>query len=425
MKVLIIGSGGREHALSWKISQSSKVDCIYVAPGNAGTAKELNTLNVAIKADDIDGLTDFATKNSIDLTIVGPEAPLAMGIVDRFKQSGLTCLGPDRYAAQLESSKSFSKAFMRQHNIPTADYASFTRIEEALNYLETCQYPQVIKANGLAAGKGVIIVQSKQQAQTVVNDMLSGATFGDAGKEIVIEQFLTGIEASFIVLCDGETAVPLASSQDHKARDDGDKGPNTGGMGAYSPAPIIDEQLHQRIMKQVIEPTLAGMKKAGHPFVGFLYAGLMVSDDGSYNVLEFNCRFGDPETQPILFRLNSDFVELCQLAIAQSLAKAELNWDDNPALCVVLAAKGYPDAYHKGDEIQGLFSETANAKVFHAATSEQDNKVITNGGRVLGITVKAPNLAKAQQKVYELLKPIHWQHGVYYRRDIGDKGVNP
>lgn len=423
MKVLIIGNGGREHAFAWKMSQSQQVSHVFVAPGNAGTAGEPKTENIAISATDIPALIDFAKTQQIDLTVVGPEAPLALGIVDQFQANQLNCFGPVQHAAKLESSKAYSKAFMVENNIPTAAYQNFTDSNEALKYIEHCDYPVVIKADGLAAGKGVVIAESKQHAEQVISDMLSGDAFGEAGKSIVIEQFLRGVEASFIAICDGERAIALASSQDHKARDDGDNGPNTGGMGAYSPAPIVTEQLHQQIMSSVIEPTLNALKRQGTPFTGFLYAGLMIDDNNQFNVLEFNCRFGDPETQAILFRLDSDFAELCYKACQQQLSRVSLSWDPQPALCVVLAAQGYPEAYQKGDEIHGLFDDRSNAKIFHAGTKLDHEKVVTNGGRVLAVTTKAENLANAKQSAYQLINPITWHHGVHYRHDIGDKAI--
>ena len=424
MKLLIIGGGGREHALAWKMSHSSLVEEILVAPGNAGTALESKTRNVAIKATDIQGLLTLAKEEKIDLTIVGPEAPLALGIVNTFIDNQLLCFGPTQEAAQLESSKAYSKAFMQKYHIPTASYAEFNAIEPALAYIENHEYPLVIKADGLAAGKGVVIAQDKAQAQDCIHAMLNDLKFGDASQKIIIEDFLEGEEASFIVISDGNRYIPLATSQDHKARDDGDKGPNTGGMGAYSPAPRVTPELHHKIMQQVIEPTLIGMKDEGHPFVGFLYAGLMIDSNDNIKVLEFNCRFGDPETQPILMRLRSDLAELCLNASQGQLNDKAIKWDKNPALCVVLTEKGYPLTTKTHGEITGIPKDSEHSKTFHAATLEKEGKLVTNGGRVLGVTTKAATLEEAQQLAYEIADTIHCQYGFHYRRDIGNKALS-
>ncbi len=384
MKVLIIGSGGREHALAWRVAQSGQVETVYVAPGNAGTAFENKVENVAVGSDDIESLLGFAQDNHIDLTIVGPEAPLVAGIVDQFTQEGLPCFGPSAAAAQLEGSKAFSKDFMARHNIPTAAYGNFTDIDEAIAFIHDHDIPIVVKADGLAAGKGVIIAQTIDEAESAVKDMLVGNAFGEAGHRVVVEEFLRGEEASFIVMADGEHILPLATSQDHKARDKGDLGPNTGGMGAYSPAPVIDEKLHDKAMKQVIEPTIRGMAEQGMPFTGFLYAGLMISPDGEIKVLEYNVRFGDPETQPILMRLQSDLSELCLAAVNGKLDQIDALWDSRPALAVVMAAGGYPGSYTKDHVITGLNAANNDlTRVFHAGTKLLDDQVVSSGGRVL------------------------------------------
>lgn len=423
MKVLIIGSGGREHALAWKCARSPKVDKVYVAPGNAGTALEDNIENIAIGVEDITALVNFARENAIDLTIVGPEAPLVLGVVDAFQSAGLRCFGPSKAAAQLEGSKAFTKDFLDRHHIPTAAYDNFTDIDAAVAYINKMGAPIVVKADGLAAGKGVILAQTVQQAIAAVNDMLAGNAFGDAGHRVVIEEFLQGEEASFIVMVDGEHILPLATSQDHKARDDGDKGPNTGGMGAYSPAPVVTNELHERIMQQVIIPTVKGMAAEGHPYTGFLYAGVMIDTDGIPKVLEYNCRFGDPETQPIMMRLNSDLVELCNAALDRKLDTITAQWDERVALGVVMAAGGYPDHYNKGDEITGIptHSET-DRKVFHAGTILKDGKVVTAGGRVLCNVALGATVKEAQEKAYQLTRTIHWDKA-FYRNDIGYRAV--
>lgn len=423
MNILIVGSGGREHALAWKAKQSAKVDKVFVAPGNAGTDLEAGVENVAIAVDELDALLSFAQNNAIDLTIIGPEVPLVLGIVDKFQQAGLPCFGPKAQAAQLEGSKSFCKDFMSRHGIPTAAYQSFTDKNQAIAYIQAQGAPIVVKADGLAAGKGVIVAQSTAEAIAAVEDMLSGNAFGDAGHRVVIEEFLTGEEASFIVIADGVHALPMATSQDHKARDNGDKGPNTGGMGAYSPAPIVTPEIHQRVMDEVIMPTLRGMAQDGNPYTGFLYAGLMISPDGTVKVLEYNCRFGDPETQPIMMRLQSDLVDLCQAALAGELDKTTTQWDERAALGVVLAAGGYPDAYAKGAVISGLpVNETGDSKVFHAGTARVGADIVTAGGRVLCATALGNTIEQAQTKAYQLANSITWQ-GIYYRTDIGFKAI--
>ncbi len=423
MKILIVGSGGREHALAWKARQSTKVEQVYVAPGNAGTALEHGIENISIAAEDISSLVDFAKQHHIDLTLIGPEVPLVAGIVDEFQQAGLKCLGPSAKAAQLEGSKTFCKDFMARHDIPTAKYQTFTDKQLATEYINKQGAPIVVKADGLAAGKGVIVASTEQQAIDAVEDMLAGNVFGDAGSRVVIEEFLQGEEVSFIVIADGKQALPMATSQDHKARDNGDQGPNTGGMGAYSPAPIVTPELHTKIMQEVIEPTLAGMANDGMPYTGFLYAGLMISGDSDIKVLEYNCRFGDPETQPIMMRLQSDLVELCLAALDQQLDQASSEWDKRAALGVVLASGGYPDAYHKGNVISGLpNTENSDIKVFHAGTKQENDNIVTSGGRVLCACALGEDIADAQKKAYELTHRIQWQD-VYFRTDIGNKAI--
>lgn len=423
MKVLVIGGGGREHALAWKAAQSPTVSQVFVAPGNAGTALESNLENVAIAADDVPALLAFAKQQQIDLTIVGPEAPLARGVVDSFRADGLAIFGPSKAAAQLESSKAFAKDFLARHQIPTASYGTFSDISDAKAYVTEQGTPIVIKADGLAAGKGVIIAQNEAEAFAAIEDMLSGNKFGDAGSRVVIEEFLVGEEASFIVMVDGTTALPFASSQDHKARDDGDKGPNTGGMGAYSPAPVVTPAVHDWVMQHVIYPTVNGMAAEGTVYTGFLYAGLMVAPNGTCKVLEFNCRFGDPETQPIMLRLQSDLVELCQQAVRGELANTSIQFDSRAAVGVVLAAGGYPDEYRKGDVISGLPTlDSREAKVFHAGTQLRDGQVLTAGGRVLCATALGQNVTAAQQAAYLLVDQIQWD-GVFSRRDIGYRAV--
>ena len=424
MKILIVGSGGREHALAWKAAQSPNVEQVYVAPGNAGTALEPGVENLAIDVLDFDQLLEFAQSQAIDLTIIGPEAPLVEGLVDRFIAAGLRCFGPTQGAAQLEGSKAFTKDFLARHQIPTASYGNFTDLAAAQDYIRQQGAPIVVKADGLAAGKGVILAQTEEEALAAVADMLAGNKFGDAGHRVVIEEFLTGEEASFICMVDGEQVLPLATSQDHKARDDGDLGPNTGGMGAYSPAPVVTPDIQQRIMEEVILPTVRGMAQEGNRYTGFLYAGLMIDADGTPKVLEYNCRFGDPETQPILMRLRSDLVDLCLQALAGKLDETQVDWDPRAALGIVLAAGGYPDQYEKGDIIHGLpTQEDDRSKVFHAGTSFNDQQqVITNGGRVLCAVALADTVAAAQNCAYDLARQINWRN-LYYRNDIGYRAV--
>jgi phosphoribosylamine--glycine ligase len=422
MKILVIGGGGREHALAWKAAQSNDVEIVYVAPGNAGTAHEPKLQNVDINAEEIHALTVFAQSNQIDLTIVGPEAPLVLGVVDNFQAAGLRCFGPTQGAAQLEGSKAFTKDFLARHHIPTAAYGNFTDVDEAIAYIQQQGAPIVVKADGLAAGKGVILAQTEDEAIAAVRDMLAGNAFGEAGHRVVIEEFLTGEEASFIVMVDGEHILPMATSQDHKARDDGDTGPNTGGMGAYSPAPVVTQEIFDRAMREVVEPTVRGMASEGNPYTGFLYAGLMIGSDGTPKVLEYNCRFGDPETQPIMMRLKSDLVALCNAALDKELDTLDTEWDPRPSLGVVLAAGGYPASYNKGDNITGLPVETPDSKVFHAGTTEKDGQIVTNGGRVLCAVALGSTVAEAQKKAYQLVEQIHWD-GVYYRHDIGYRAI--
>ncbi len=423
MNILVIGSGGREHALAWKAAQSPLVEKVYVAPGNAGTALEPKLENVAIGVEDIDALIAFAETHTVGLTIVGPEAPLVIGVVDAFEQAGLKCFGPTRGAAQLEGSKSFTKDFLARHDIPTAEYRTFTDENEALDYLRETGAPIVVKADGLAAGKGVIVALSLEEAEAAVRDMLSGNAFGEAGHRVVIEEFLDGEEASFIVMADGEHVLPMATSQDHKRVGDGDTGLNTGGMGAYSPAPVVTEAVHTRIMQEVILPTVKGMAAEGLPYTGFLYAGLMIMADGTPKVIEYNCRFGDPETQPIMLRMRSDLVAHCLAALEGRLDTETAEWDERASLGVVLAAGGYPGNYGKGAIIDGLpAGEEQDQKVFHAGTAEKDGRVVTSGGRVLCATALGVTVSEAQRRAYELAKRIHWD-GVYYRSDIGYRAV--
>lgn len=424
MNILIIGNGGREHALAWKAAQSPLATKVFVAPGNAGTALEPTLENVAIEVTDIPGLLAFAQRENIGLTIVGPEAPLVRGVVDAFQREGLTIFGPMQAAAQLEGSKSFTKDFLERHQIPTAAYQNFTDIEPALAYLQEKGAPIVIKADGLAAGKGVIVAMTLEEAEAAVKDMLAGNAFGDAGHRIVIEEFLEGEEASFIVMVDGEHVLPMATSQDHKRVGDGDTGPNTGGMGAYSPAPVVTDDIHQRVMDQVIWPTVKGMAQEGNRYTGFLYAGLMIDAAGQPKVIEFNCRFGDPETQPIMMRLQSDLVELCLAGSTGRLDQVDSLWDDRAALGVVIAAGGYPDAYRKGDVIKGLpQTDNTDAKVFHAGTVLSGEDVTTAGGRVLCATALGESIAQAQQNAYQLTRQISWE-GSFYRHDIGYRAIN-
>ena len=423
MNVLVIGSGGREHALAWKAAQSTKVEKVFVAPGNAGTSTEDKLENVAISVGDIPALVTFAKQNNIELTIVGPEQPLVDGVVDAFQAEGLTIFGPSAKAAQLEGSKAFTKDFLARHNIPTAAYANFTEIEPALAYVREQGAPIVVKADGLAAGKGVIVAMTLEEAEDAIKDMLAGNAFGDAGHRVVIEEFLTGEEASFIVMVDGQNVLPFATSQDHKRAYNEDKGPNTGGMGAYSPAPVVTPTIHDRIMKEVIMPTVEGMAKEDAPYTGFLYAGLMIAEDGTPKVIEYNCRFGDPETQPIMMRLQSDLVELCIAACQGELASKEINFDPRAAVGVVLAAGGYPESYNKGDVISGLATNTANdRKTFHAGTALKDGDVITAGGRVLCATALGEDVTTAQKAAYELLHQISWKN-VEFRTDIAYRAI--
>jgi phosphoribosylamine--glycine ligase len=423
MKVLVIGSGGREHALAWKLIQSPHCSQVFVAPGNPGTALENDIENVDIQVTDKAGLIAFAQREGIELTIVGPEVPLVEGVVDAFAEVGLPCFGPNQAAAQLEASKSFTKDFLARHKIPTAAYQVFTETDPAIAYIKEQGVPIVVKADGLAAGKGVIVAITEEQAVAAVEDMLSGNAFGEAGHRVVIEEFMTGEEASFIVMVDGKNILPLATSQDHKARDNGDLGPNTGGMGAYSPAPVVTDEVYARIMAEVIEPTVKGMADDGRPYTGFLYAGLMIDESGAPRVVEYNCRFGDPETQPILMRLKSDLVSLCLAALAGDLDKTDVEWDPRAAVGVVLAAGGYPDRYRKGDVIEGLEgANSSDAKVFHAGTALKDGKVVTAGGRVLCATALGSSVAEAQAKAYETVEKICWQE-MYYRNDIAYRAV--
>ncbi|MRX28129.1 phosphoribosylamine--glycine ligase [Kangiella sp. HZ709] len=421
MNVLIIGSGGREHALAWKTAQSEKVSTVFVAPGNAGTALETKVENIAIGSEDIEALIAFAKEQQVELTIVGPEAPLVIGVVDAFADAGLKCFGPTQGAAQLEGSKAFTKDFLARHQIPTAAYQNFTEIEPAKAYVRDMGTPIVIKADGLAAGKGVIIAEDLQQADEAIEDMLAGNKFGDAGHRVVVEEFLQGEEASFIVMVDGKNILPLATSQDHKARDNGDKGPNTGGMGAYSPAPVVTPEMHDRIMQQVIVPTVEGMASEGHPYTGFLYAGVMIDKDGVPKVLEFNCRFGDPETQPIMSRLQSDLSELCLVAIDGKLDTAKAQWDSRAAVGVVMAAGGYPESYLKGDIITGI-DKVVNGKVFHAGTAEKGGAIVTNGGRVLCVVALGDTVTEAQKSAYKAVDKVSWDK-VYFRTDIGHRAI--
>ncbi|TFH68031.1 phosphoribosylamine--glycine ligase [Gammaproteobacteria bacterium LSUCC0057] len=423
MNVLIIGSGGREHALAWKAAQSERVQTVFVAPGNAGSAGETKVRNIAIAVSDFAALADFASDNQVGLTIVGPEQPLVEGVVDYFEQRGLKIFGPTAGAAQLEGSKAFTKDFLARHNIPTAFYGNFTEVEPALDYLRQVGAPIVVKADGLAAGKGVIVAMTLAEAEAAVRDMLAGNAFGEAGHRVVIEEFLDGEEASFIVMVDGQQLLPMATSQDHKRVGEGDSGPNTGGMGAYSPAPVVTPDIYQRIISEVIEPTVAGMQAEGNRYRGFLYAGLMIMADGTPKVIEYNCRFGDPETQPILMRLQSDLVEHCLAAIDGRLNAEQAQWDPRPAVGVVLAAGGYPGDYTKGLPIDGLAAPaTADSKLFHAGTALADGQVVTSGGRVLCATALGATIGQAQQQAYRLAEQVSWQ-GSFYRRDIGWRAI--
>jgi phosphoribosylamine--glycine ligase len=423
VKVLVIGSGGREHALAWKIKQSNRVGEVIVAPGNAGTAREPGVRNADVALNDIDGLLALAKKENVALTVVGPEAPLVAGLVDRFRSEGLRCFGPRKIAAQLEGSKAFAKEFLVRHNIPTARYDVFHELAPALKYVRAQGAPIVIKADGLAAGKGVVVALTLADAEQALRDMLGAHSLGDASSRVVIEEFLEGEEASYIAVCDGHNALPLATSQDHKRRDDNDLGPNTGGMGAYSPAPVVTPDIEVRILHEIIRPTLAGMASEGAPFIGFLYAGLMIAADGSPRVIEFNVRLGDPETQPIMMRLKSDLVDIVEAAIDGRLDRTSIGWDERPALGVVLAAHGYPGKVRSGDVIDGLDSPLGvGAKIFHAGTKVENGKVVTSGGRVLTVCAKGSAFADAQRKAYDALGNVRFD-GMIYRRDIGYRAV--
>lgn len=424
MNVMIIGGGGREHALAWKIKQSNQVDRVYVVPGNAGTGMEPGVENIDLDIGDFEVLCDFARNNEVGFTIVGPEAPLVAGIVDYFQAMGQPCFGPTKRAAQLEGSKTFTKDFLKRHNIPTAAYASFSNVESAVQYVREQALPLVIKADGLAAGKGVIIAGTLEEAESAVTDMLAGNRFGEAGHRVVIEEFMRGEEASFIVICDGKHALPLATSQDHKARDDGDKGPNTGGMGAYSPAPVVTGSVHERIMQEIILPTVKGMSSEGIPYTGFLYAGLMIAADGSPRVVEFNCRFGDPECQPVMLRLQNDLLDLCRAAVDGGLETRSAQFDPRAAVGVVMAAGGYPDDYEKGAVIDGLdtVENGEDCKVFHAGTRRLGEDTVTDGGRVLCVTALGKNVTQAQARAYEVVRQIHWEKA-YFRKDIAYRAI--
>lgn len=421
MKILLLGSGGREHALAWKCAQDARVEKIFVAPGNAGTAFENKCENIALDILDNAALVAFA-RDHVDLTIVGPEAPLVNGVVNAFCAAGLKIFGPTQYAAQLEGSKAFAKDFLARHNIPTAFYAVFTDTQQALTYVREKGAPIVIKADGLAAGKGVVVAMTLQEAEDAVRDMLSDNKFGAAGARVVVEEFLDGEEASFIVMVDGKTALPMATSQDHKRVGDGDTGPNTGGMGAYSPAPVVTDAIHARVMNEIIGPTVQGMIKEGHPYTGFLYAGLMIDAGGHPRVIEFNCRFGDPETQPIMLRLQSSLVDLVEHALAGALEQTTAQWDPRPAVGVVLAAEGYPGDVRKGDVITGIPDSVCDTKLFHAGTALKNGTVITSGGRVFCATALGQTVANAQSAAYQLADQVRW-HGVFMRRDIGWRAI--
>ena len=424
MNILVIGSGGREHSLAWKALQSPQAETVFVAPGNAGTAREPGLSNVALDPMDFEALADFAEANAVGLTLVGPEAPLVAGVVDYFRQRGLACFGPSKAAAQLEGSKSFTKDFLKRHGIPTASYETFTDVKQARAYIRAQGAPIVIKADGLAAGKGVVVAMTEAEAAAAVDDMLAGNKFGDAGHRVVIEGFLAGEEASFIAMVDGKNILPMATSQDHKARDDGDQGPNTGGMGAYSPAPVVSDEIYARVMDEIIRPTVAGMAADGNTYTGFLYAGLMISPSGAIDVVEFNCRFGDPEAQPVMMRLQSDLVEHCLAAVNGSLDTQSAQWDSRRAVGVVLAAGGYPEAYASGAAISGLDAapDSAEAKVFHAGTKLDGDEVVTSGGRVLCAVALGDSVAQAQASAYELARGIEWEN-VYFRQDIGYRAI--
>lgn len=422
MNILIIGSGGREHALAWSAAQDEQVTKVFVAPGNGGTAQESKMENVALDILDSAALIQFAQDNQVELTIVGPEAPLVAGVVDDFEAQGLAIFGPSAAAAQLEGSKAFSKDFLARQNIPTAAYQNFTEIEPAIAYLHEVGAPIVIKADGLAAGKGVIVAMTMAEAEEAVKDMLAGNKFGDAGSRVVIEEFLVGEEASFIVMVDGDNVLPMATSQDHKRVADGDEGPNTGGMGAYSPAPVVTDEIHQRIMDEVIMPTVRGMKAEGNEYRGFLYAGLMISESGAPKVIEFNCRFGDPETQPIMLRLKTSIVKMCQASLRKDFDAIDVEWDPRPAVGIVMAAGGYPEKYGKGDLISLPDNQGEASKIFHAGTTLTKEGVVTAGGRVLCIASLGDSVTKAQQSAYDLVKKVSWS-GAFYRTDIAYRAI--
>ena len=424
MNVLVVGSGGREHALAWKLSKSQNVQTVYVAPGNAGTLHEPGLENVDIDVMDFSALANFAAQNDCQLTMIGPEAPLVEGVVDYFQSRNLACFGPSKAAAQLEGSKAFTKDFLKRHDIPTGYYATFTDTDKALAYVREHGAPIVIKADGLAAGKGVIVAETLEQAEAAIVDMLSDNAFGEAGCRVVVEEFLPGEEASFIVIADGTHTLPMATSQDHKRVGEGDTGPNTGGMGAYSPAPVVTDLVYERVMERIIEPTIAGMTKDGMPYTGFLYAGLMIDADGNPRVIEFNCRFGDPETQPIMMRLKSDLGDLCSAAIRGVLNDSSVEWDPRPALGVVLAAGGYPSNYDKGHAIHGLLTDQPkHTKIFHAGTAQKDDQVVTSGGRVLCVTALGDTIQDARDNAYNGVDTIQWQD-MLYRRDIGWRAID-
>jgi len=423
MNILVIGSGGREHALAWSAAKDPKVENVFVAPGNGGTANEPKMHNVAIDNADSQALINFAKENCVALTIVGPEAPLVAGVVDDFQAAGLAIFGPSAKAAQLEGSKAFSKDFLKRQSIPTAAYENFTQIEPALAYLEKVGAPIVIKADGLAAGKGVIVAMNLLDAQDAVRDMLAGNKFGDAGSRVVIEEFLKGEEASFIVMVDGDNVLPMATSQDHKRVGNGDTGPNTGGMGAYSPAPVVTSEIHQRVMDQVIMPTVRGMKEEGNEYVGFLYAGLMINDQGEPKVIEYNCRFGDPETQPIMLRLKTSIVDMCNAALNKSFDTLNVSWDPRPAVGVVMASGGYPEAYAKGDEINIQTEQSDDCKVFHAGTAIKEGKLVSAGGRVLCIAALGDSVTAAQKTAYQGVDKISWKDA-FYRTDIAYRAID-
>ena len=424
MNVLVVGSGGREHALAWKLSKSQNVQTVYVAPGNAGTLHEPGLENVDIDVMDFSALANFAAQNDCQLTMIGPEAPLVEGVVDYFQSRNLACFGPSKAAAQLEGSKAFTKDFLKRHDIPTGYYATFTDTDKALAYVREHGAPIVIKADGLAAGKGVIVAETLEQAEAAIVDMLSDNAFGEAGCRVVVEEFLPGEEASFIVIADGTHTLPMATSQDHKRVGEGDTGPNTGGMGAYSPAPVVTDLVYERVMERIIEPTIAGMTKDGMPYTGFLYAGLMIDANGNPRVIEFNCRFGDPETQPIMMRLKSDLGDLCSAAIRGVLNDSSVEWDPRPALGVVLAAGGYPGNYDKGHAIHGLLTDQPkHTKIFHAGTAQKDDQVVTSGGRVLCVTALGDTIQDARDNAYNGVDTIQWQD-MLYRRDIGWRAID-